>query len=156
MVCRNGKVHYSAVSFFLLTIPKSDYLAEIKWSVCISKSKRTLCFTFSWTDYGLHIYNLFIWSNFSFLHNSQWVSFSIQSCLALNSFFCIKRKKNKKRQIPKTFLRIKTLGSKKVTVIAIVIGAHRTLTKMIRKETVRLWNKRTRRVHPDYGIINIS
>ena len=27
-----------------------------------------------------------VWSDFSFLHNSQWISFTIQSCLVLYSF----------------------------------------------------------------------
>ena len=40
MVCRNGKVHYSADSrFVLLTITKSGRLAEIRWSFSISESQ---------------------------------------------------------------------------------------------------------------------
>ena len=39
MISRNGKVHYSAGSLFLLTITRSGRLAEIGWSVCISKSQ---------------------------------------------------------------------------------------------------------------------
>ena len=38
------------VSFFLLlllTITRSNHVAEIRWSVCISKSQRNLCVTFS-------------------------------------------------------------------------------------------------------------
>ena len=45
-------------SFFfllLLIIIRSGYLAEIKWSVCMSKSHRSLCFSFSKTDVGLCI-----------------------------------------------------------------------------------------------------
>ena len=53
VVSRNGLVHYSAGSifffyflfffFFLLTIAKSGCLAEIRWSVCITKSQRIFC-----------------------------------------------------------------------------------------------------------------
>ena len=37
-------------------------------------------------DSGLYIYYLFEWSNFTFWHNSQWITLPIQSCLVLNSF----------------------------------------------------------------------
>ena len=37
--------------------------------VCISKSPRRLCVSFSKTDSGLCVYHLFTWSNFNFLHN---------------------------------------------------------------------------------------
>ena len=57
--------------FFLLIIIRSGCLAEIRWSVCISISKRSLCTSFSRTDAGLCIYHLLIWSNLNFLHNSQ-------------------------------------------------------------------------------------
>ena len=39
----------STVLFFLLIIIRCDRLAEIKWSVCISKSQRSLCVSFSRT-----------------------------------------------------------------------------------------------------------
>ena len=42
--------------------------------------------SFSWTDAGLCIYYLFIWSNFSFLHISRWITLPNQSCLVLYSF----------------------------------------------------------------------
>ena len=60
LVRRDGKVHYSAVSLFLLMITRSGRLAEIRWSVSISKSQRSLCVSFSWIDSGLCIHNLFI------------------------------------------------------------------------------------------------
>ena len=42
--CWDGTIHHLAGSFFfLLTITKSGHLAEIRWSVCITKSKRILC-----------------------------------------------------------------------------------------------------------------
>ena len=37
-------------------------LAGIRWSVCISKSQRILCFSFSRTDIGLCMYHLEVWS----------------------------------------------------------------------------------------------
>ena len=53
-------------------------LTEIKWSVCITKSQ-SFCVLFFRTDSGLWIYHLFIWSNFSFRHNSQWITLPTQS-----------------------------------------------------------------------------
>ncbi len=66
---------------YLLIIMKSGRLAEIRRSVCISKSQR-----FSMTDSELYIYHLFVWSNFNFLHNSHWITFPIQLFLVLYSF----------------------------------------------------------------------
>ena len=60
--------------FFLLIIKRSSRLADIKWSVCISKPLRGFCVSFSRTDSTLCIYHLFIWSNYNFLHNSQWIT----------------------------------------------------------------------------------
>ena len=65
----------------------SGLLAEIRWSVCISKSQKILCVLFSRTESGLWIYNLLIWSNFNFLYNSRWIPFLTESCLLLY-FFC--------------------------------------------------------------------
>ena len=73
------------VLFFLLIIIKSGLLAGIMWSVCILKSHRILCESFSRTGAGLCLYHLLIWSNLSFLHNSQWIILPTQSCLALYS-----------------------------------------------------------------------
>ena len=73
------------VPFFLLTITKSNLWARIKWSVSISKFQRILCISFSRMDYELCTYHLFMWSNFNFLHNSQWIIFSPPSCSIL---FC--------------------------------------------------------------------
>ena len=90
VVRQYSKVHNSASIFFLffnfLIIIRSGRLAEIWWSVCISKSLRSFGFSFSWTNSGLCIYHLFIWSNFNFLHDSQWVTLPTQSCLVLYSF----------------------------------------------------------------------
>ena len=65
--------------FFAIT--RSGLLTRICWSVCISKSQIIFCVWFSW------ILHLFVWSNFDFLHNSQWFSFPSQSCLFLYSFY---------------------------------------------------------------------
>ena len=50
------------------------------------KSHRSLCESFSRTGAGLCIYHLFVWSNWNFLHISQWITLPTQSCLALYSF----------------------------------------------------------------------
>ena len=71
--------------FFLLIIIMSGLLTEIRWSVCMTKSHRTLCVSFSRTGAGFCIYHLLIWSNWNFLHISQWITLPTQSCLALYS-----------------------------------------------------------------------
>ena len=85
MVSRDNKVDYFESSLFLLLIIKSGLLAGIRWSVCMLKSHRNLCVTFSRTGAGLCIYHLLVWSNLSFLHISQWITLPTQSCLALYS-----------------------------------------------------------------------
>ena len=88
VVSRDSKVHNLAnFLFFWLIIIRSGLLAEIMWSVCISKSHRSLCLSFSSTGAGLCIYHLLAWSNLNFLHISQWITLPTQSCLALNSFY---------------------------------------------------------------------
>ena len=72
--------------FFLLIIMRSGLLAGIRWSVCMLKSHGSICESFSRTGAGLCIYHLFVWSNWNFLHISQWIILSTQSCLALYSF----------------------------------------------------------------------
>ena len=72
--------------FFLVIILRSDLLAGIRSSVCMLKSHRSLCVSFSRTGAGLCIYHLFVRSNWNFLHISQWISLPTQSCLALYSF----------------------------------------------------------------------
>ena len=84
---RDSKVDNFASSFFLLIIIRSGLLAEIRWSVCTSKSHRSLCVSFSRTGVGLCIYHLLAWSNLSFLHISQWITLATQSCLLLYSFY---------------------------------------------------------------------
>ena len=73
------------VLFFLLINIRSGRVAEIRWSVCILKSHRSLCELFSRTGAGLCIYHLLVWSNLNFLHISPWITLPTQSCLALYS-----------------------------------------------------------------------
>ena len=83
---RTAKSTIRQVLFFWLTLTRFGHLVEIRWSVCISKSQRSLCISFSRTNSKLCIYHLFIWSNLNFLHNSQWITFLTQLCLVLYSF----------------------------------------------------------------------
>ena len=74
------------LSFFLLIIILSSLLAQIRWSVCMSKSHRSLCVLFSRIGDGLCIYHLLVWSNLNFSHVSQCITLPAQSCLVLYSF----------------------------------------------------------------------
>ena len=74
------------ILIFLLIIIRSGLLAGIKWSVCMLKSHRSLCKSSSWIGAALCIYDLLVWSNWNFLHISQWTTLPTQSCLALYSF----------------------------------------------------------------------
>ena len=65
---------------------RSGLLPRIRWSVCMLKSHWSLCESFSRTGTGLCIYHLFVWSNWNFLHISQWITLPTQSCLALYPF----------------------------------------------------------------------
>ena len=77
-----GRFFFSFLFFFFLsTITRAGRLNEIKWSACISKSKRILCVSFSGTDSWLCKYHLFLWPNLNFLHYSHWITLPIQSCL---------------------------------------------------------------------------
>ena len=86
VVSWDSKVHNfaSSLSFFLLITLRSGLLAEIWWSVCMSKSYRSLCVSFSRTDAGLCMYDLFVLSNLNFLHISQWITLPTQSCTLSN------------------------------------------------------------------------
>ena len=85
VVSRDSKVNNFAISLFLFII-RFGLLVEIRWSVCMSESHRSLCVLFSRTGAGLCIYHLFVWSNFNFLHISQCITLPTQSCLVLYSF----------------------------------------------------------------------
>ena len=88
VISRDSKVNNFASSlFFLLITMRSGLLTEIRWSVCMLKSYRSLCVSFSRTDIGLCIYHLFVWTNFNFLHSSLWITLFSHSYLILH-FFC--------------------------------------------------------------------
>ena len=72
--------------FFLFIIIRSGLLIEFRLSVCMSKSHRSLWVSFSRTGAGLCIYHLLVWSNFNFLHISQWITLPTQLCLVLYSY----------------------------------------------------------------------
>ena len=78
VVRRDGKVDNFANSLFffflLLIFIRSGLLAGIRWSVCMLKSRRSLCVSFSLTSAGLCIYHLFVRLNWNFLHISQWIT----------------------------------------------------------------------------------
>ena len=74
------------VLFFLMIFIRSGLLAKIRWSMCMSKSHKSLCVSFSRTGAGLCTYHLLVWSNLNFLHISRWVTLPTQSCLVFYSF----------------------------------------------------------------------
>ena len=73
-------------SFFLLIIIRSGLLAEIRWSVSMSKSHRNLCVLFSRTGAGLCIYHLLFWSKLNSLDIFMCMTLPTQSCPVLYSF----------------------------------------------------------------------
>ena len=77
-----AKLTILQILFFLLIIMRSGLLARIRWYLCILKSHGSLCESFSRTGAGLCTYHLFVWSNWNFLHISQWITLP---CLALYS-----------------------------------------------------------------------
>ena len=60
------------LSFFMIII-RSGGQVESWWSFCLSKSQRSLRDSFFRKDAELCICHLFVWSNLSFWHNSQWI-----------------------------------------------------------------------------------
>ena len=75
------------VLFFLLIITRSGRLAEVRWSVCISKSLRRLCVSFSMTNVGLIIIIIVIISLLvSFSYQREIVIFhkSLSDCKSLS------------------------------------------------------------------------
>ena len=83
---RDIKVDNFANSLFFIIIIWSGLLADIRWSVRMSTSYRSLCVSFSNTRTGLCIYHLLVWSNLNFLLISQWIILPTESCLVLYSF----------------------------------------------------------------------
>ena len=76
--------------FSLLIIIRSGLLAEIMWSVCMSKSHRSLCVSFSRTGAGLCIFHLFVWSNINFLHVLLLLLLSLLLLLLLLLFYSLR------------------------------------------------------------------
>ena len=86
MIRRDSKIHNILSSLFLFIIIRSGPLAEVWWSVCISKSQRMLCVSFSRANSGLCKYHLFVWSNLNFWHSCQLITLPNKSCQVLYSF----------------------------------------------------------------------
>ena len=91
-VNQNSKILYTASSllffsgFFLLINCRFGLL---RWCICISKSQRILCISFSRTDSGLWIPHLVVWLNFNLLHNLLWIAFPTQSRTLFVLVWCI-------------------------------------------------------------------
>ena len=85
-VSRTAKSTVLQILYFLLIIIRFGLLAKIRRFVCMSKSQKSLCVSFSRTNAGLCIYYLFVWSDLNFLHISLWITLPTQSCLVLYSF----------------------------------------------------------------------
>ena len=76
--------------FFLLINTWSGLLTGIRWSACISKSKRILCDSFFRTDSDLCIYHFIEWSYNNHLNNSLMITFPTQSCTLFVLVWCIR------------------------------------------------------------------
>ena len=76
---RDSKVDNFENSIFLLII-RSGLLADISWSVYMSKPHTSLCVSFCRTGAGLCIYHLLV------CQISLWITLPTQSCLVLYSF----------------------------------------------------------------------
>ena len=70
------------VLFFWLLIIRSGRLAEIRY-LLVSQNPIGVCVTFSGTDVGFCLYHLFVWSDFSSWHNSQWITLPTHLCKVL-------------------------------------------------------------------------
>ena len=79
VVCRDSRVDSFAdflFVFFLLIIIRFGLRAEIRWSVCISKSHRSLCVSFSRTGAGLCIYHLLAYYHYYYYYYYYYHCFS--------------------------------------------------------------------------------
>ena len=77
------------IVFFVVDYYKVWSSGRDWWSVCTSKSHKSLCVLFSRTRAGLYIYHLLVWTNLNFLHISQCITLPTQACLVLYSFCAI-------------------------------------------------------------------
>ena len=84
VVSRDSKVDNFANFLFFIIIIRSGFLAEVSCSICMSKSHRSLCVSFSRTAAGLYKCHLFVRSYLNFFHIFQWITLPTQSCLFLH------------------------------------------------------------------------
>ena len=85
-LCRSRttkSINRQILFFVLLIVTRAGLLTEIRLSVCISKSQRSLCVSFSKTNSWLCKCHFFVWSKLNFLHNYQWITYLTLSCLVL-------------------------------------------------------------------------
>ena len=83
---RKSKSTILQVLVFLLIIIRSGRLAEIRRSVCITHSTgQIVCLILQDRFWVVHI-PFVLWTDFSFLHNSLWITLPTQSCLFLYTF----------------------------------------------------------------------
>ena len=78
-------IHQVSFLLLLLIMTRSGRLAEIRRSVCVSKPPRSLCVSFSWTDFVLSIYHLllFYFSRVFFFFVFCFLSLALHSGLLL-------------------------------------------------------------------------
>ena len=69
---KQSRQFYRFSFFFFCWLLWGRLLAGIRWSVCMLKSHRSLCESFSRAGAGLCIYHLFVWSNWTLLAKSSW------------------------------------------------------------------------------------
>ena len=76
IVNRNGKFHYLARSLFCWVLRHLVVWPRLG-DPFVSQPPPTqkICVSFFKIDSWLCIYNLFVWLNFNFLHDSQWITF---------------------------------------------------------------------------------
>ena len=74
---RTSKSTILQVLFFLLIIIKSGFLTGIRWSVCMSKSPRSLCVSFSRTGTPWEFFTSALAADFSLEFDWQQVSSSL-------------------------------------------------------------------------------
>ena len=75
-----------------LIIIRSGLLAEIRWSVCISKSHRSLCVLFSRTCARFGIYHLLVASNLISCTLDRVVTYTVPSTASAYSDFVLRKK----------------------------------------------------------------
>ena len=76
------------------SLPASPYLPVTSRSrvqnplsgFALKQTKESSAWRTTYIVLQLCIYHLFVWSNFNFLHNSQWITLPTQLCLVLLSF----------------------------------------------------------------------